>query len=97
MTRVGLSTAVIGILGPATVYSILAINVMWGASMTKIITTIVVVRVVVVVTTTIRAHGLSGLVKFWKGLCNWHCSQRCYSQSCGWNGGMSSGYKGNSL
>ena len=54
-------------------------------------------RVVVVVTTTIRAHGLSGLVKFWKGLCNWQCSQRCYSQSCGWNGGMSNGYKGNSL
>ena len=63
MSSIGLSAAVICILGLMTVHSVASIVMVWGASTTRLILIIVVIRVAVIVTITTGVHGPSGLVK----------------------------------
>ena len=77
MSSIGLSAAVVCILGLTTVHSVASIIVAWGASTTKLILIIVVVRVAVIVTITTGVHGPPGLVKLLWGLTNRRCGEPC--------------------
>ena len=63
MSSIGLSAAVICILGLTIVHSVASIIVALGASTTRLILIIVVVRVAVIITITTGVHGPPRLMK----------------------------------